>query len=103
MGTQNLNNFYFNKLDVKLNYSSYYDFFLASDANDFNHEVVYSDNVIGYNDGYVLPVWFDLDRTGTTRSCEQPTLTCSGGTGTPESIISLVYWPDAQSGCECIK
>ena len=101
MGTQNLNNFYFNKLDVKLNYSSYYDFFLASDANDFNHEVVYSDNVIGYNDGYVLPVWFDLDRTGTTRSCEQPTLTCSGGTGTPESIISLVYWPDAQSGCEC--
>ena len=101
MGTQNLNNFYFNKLDVKLNYSSYYDFFLASDENDFQHEVVYSDNIIGYNDGYVLPVWFDLDVTGATRSCEQPTLTCSGGTGTPESIISMVYWPDAQSGCEC--
>ena len=31
MGTQNLNNYYFNRLDAKINYSSYYDIFLASD------------------------------------------------------------------------
>ena len=50
MGPQNLNNYYFNKLDAKLDYTSYYDFFLVSDERDFNREVVYSKNIIGYND-----------------------------------------------------
>ena len=49
MGTQNLNNFYFNKLDSKLNYSSYYDIFLAADEKDFNSEVIYSSNIIDIN------------------------------------------------------
>ena len=39
MGTQNLNNYYFNKLDVKLNYSSYYDFFLVADEQNYKSEV----------------------------------------------------------------
>ena len=51
MGTQNLNNFYFNRLDSKLNYSEYYDLFLASDEKDFNTEVVWSNSIIGYNNG----------------------------------------------------
>ena len=54
MGTQNLNNFYFNKLDSKLNYSEYYDLFLASDEKDFNTDVVWSNSIIGYNDGDTL-------------------------------------------------
>ena len=49
MGTQNLNNYYFNKVDAKINYSSYYDFYLASDGKDFQTEVVYSNNIILMN------------------------------------------------------
>ena len=50
MGTQNLLNNYGNKLDAKLSYSGYYDFYLASDERDFQREVVYSDNIIGYQE-----------------------------------------------------
>ena len=60
MGTQNLNNFYFNKLDSKLNYSEYYDLFLASDEKDFNQQVVYSTSIIDDTSGNSLPVWIDL-------------------------------------------
>ncbi len=102
MGTQNLNNYYFNRLDVKLNYSSYYDFFLAADENDFNREVVYSNNIIGYNNGCVLPVWIDLNVTGTTSGCSTaPTLTCDSQTGTPQIILSQNSWCSATTTCEC--
>ena len=102
MGTQNLNNYYFNRLDVKLNYSAYYDFFLASDEKDFNREVVYSDNIIGYDDGCVLPVWIDLNVTGTTSGCSTaPILTCDSQTGTPQVILSQNYWCSATTTCEC--
>ena len=47
MGPQNLNNYFFNKLDAHINYSSYYDFFLASDEKDYNMEVIYSKSPIG--------------------------------------------------------
>ena len=50
MGTQNILNYYGNRLDAKLSYSSYYDFYLASDEDNFNREVVYSDNIIGYEE-----------------------------------------------------
>ena len=102
MGTQNLNNYYFNRLDVKLNYSSYYDFFLASDEKDFNREVVYSNNIIGYNNGCVLPVWIDLNVTGLTSGCSTaPTLTCDSQTGTPQVILSQNSWCSATTTCEC--
>jgi hypothetical protein len=75
MGTQNLLNYYGNRLDAKLSYSEYYDFYLASDESNFNREVVYSDNIIGYegprtpqtgNVSNVLPLWIDLNNTGCT-------------------------------------
>ena len=47
MGPQNLNNYFFNKLDAHIDYSSYYDFFLASDEKDYNMEVIYSKSPIG--------------------------------------------------------
>ena len=114
MGTQNLLNYYFNKLDAKLNYSSYYDFYLASDEKNFNREVMYSKNIIGYDDGNVLPVWIDLNLSGDCTT--QPTLTgvCSPpgtagaqgsiknvSTGTPQTILSKNYWPLAYTDCEC--
>ena len=81
MGTQNILNYYGNRLDAQLSYSGYYDFYLASDESNFNREVVYSDNIIGYeeprtpqigNKSNVLPVWFDLNNTASTM---QPSLT----------------------------
>ena len=73
MGTQNLNNYYFNRLESKINYSEYYDLFLASDERDYNQEVMWSKNIIGYDDGDRLPVWIDL--TATT-CCTQPVTNC---------------------------
>ncbi len=111
MGTQNLNNFYFNKLDAKINYSSYYDLFLASDEKDFNEQVVYSTNIIDYNDGDKLPVWIDLN---STESSDQPLTDCSyqyptGTTATyyaddgfrPFVILSKNQWSQAKSQCDC--
>ena len=84
MAPQNINNYYFNKLDARLDFSSYYDFFLASDEKDFNWDVVYSNNIIGYDEdaascssdrtptgcSNLLPVWFDVNSTGTTRPAQ---------------------------------
>jgi len=111
MGTQNLNNFYFNKIDGKLNYSSYYDIFLASDEKDFKTDVIWSTNIIDYDNGNELPVWIDLNTTASTQSntsCafQYPT----GLTSTnyyinnnyrPFVIISNNVWPNAKSICEC--
>ncbi len=82
MGPQNLNNYYFNRLDAKLDYTSYYDFFLVADERDFNTEVVYSKNIIGYDDCEVLPVWIDL---GNPLSSLQLTMEC--GTFYPNNTI----------------
>jgi len=111
MGTQNLNNFYFNKLDSKLNYSEYYDLFLASDEKDFNTHVVWSNDIAGYNDGDILPVWIDLNDTNCST---QPSTTCMyqypiGSVSTyytdtnyrPFSILSKNYWSKAKSCCDC--
>ena len=111
MGTQNLNNFYFNKIDTKLNYSSYYDIFLASDEKDFKTDVVWSTKIIDYDNGDKLPVWIDLNTTAST----QPITKCiyqypTGFTGTnyytnknyrPFVILSNNTWPKAKSMCEC--
>ena len=82
MGPQNLNNYYFNRLDAKLDYTSYYDFFLVADERDFNTEVVYSRNIIGHDDCEVLPVWIDL---GNPSSSLQLTMEC--GTFYPNNTI----------------
>ena len=111
MGTQNLNNFYFNKLDTKINYSEYYDLFLASDEKDFNTDVVWSNGITSYGDGDVLPVWIDLNDTNCST---QPTTTCqfqhpTGNTPTyyinsgyrPFVVVSKNIWPEAKSMCDC--
>tara|TARA_R100000900_G_scaffold1977_1_gene3850 strand:- start:3288 stop:5885 length:2598 start_codon:yes stop_codon:yes gene_type:complete len=111
MGTQNLNNFYFKRLDAKLNYSEYYDIFLASDERDFNQQVVYSNNIIDYNNGNKLPVWIDLNDTNCST---QPTTTCpfqypTGATPTyytnnsyrPFVVLSKNYWSGATVECNC--
>ena len=61
MPSQNINNYYFNRYDIKLDYSSYFDLTLASDERDYDEEVVFSNNIIAVNDGNRLPVSIDLN------------------------------------------
>ena len=111
MGTQNLNNYYFNRLDAKINYSSYYDLFLAADEKDFNQQVIYSTNVIDYDNGDSLPVWIDLN---STDSGDQPITNClyqypTAATPTyytdtnyrPFVILSKNSWSKAKAMCDC--
>ena len=107
MGTQNLNNYNFNRIDAKLNYSSYYDFFLTSDEKDFNSEVVWSTKIIGDGDTSVLPVWIDLnDPTTSTQpltncAAQYPVSIASPELSPPFTIISKVYWLSAKTICDC--
>ena len=109
MGTQNLNNYYFNKIDAKLNYSSYYDLFLASDENDYRTDVVWSNNVIGAGDTSVLPVIIDLNDTSSSSlpvtGClsQYPISVVSPQISPPFTILSKVYWLSARTWCDCSK
>jgi hypothetical protein len=61
MGTQNINNYSFNRFDIKLNYKNYFDLSLASDEKDYDQEVVFSNDLIGEDDGNRLPINIDLN------------------------------------------
>jgi len=61
MASQNINNYYFDKYDLKLDYSSYFDLTLASDEKDYDEEVVFSTDIIASNDGNRLPINIDLN------------------------------------------
>ena len=111
MGTQNLNNHSFKKVKAKISYDSYYDLFLASDEKDYNAQVVYSDNIIDQEDGDKLPVWIDLNSSG---SSQQPVTICqlqypTGNTTNyytsssyrPFVILSKNQWSKAKSKCDC--
>jgi hypothetical protein len=61
MATQSINNYYFNRYDIRLDSSSYFDITLASDARGYDEEVVYSEKLIGEDDGNRLPINIDLN------------------------------------------
>ncbi len=61
MATQNINNYYFNRFDLKLNSNQYFDITLASDEKDYDEEVVFSPYIIAYDDGNRLPISIDLN------------------------------------------
>jgi len=61
MASQNINNYYFDRYDLKLDYSSYFDLTLASDERDYDEEVVFSTDLIASNDGNRLPINIDLN------------------------------------------
>ena len=108
MGTQNLNNYYFNKVDAKLNYSTYYDLFLASDENDYKSEVIWSNNIIGDGDTEVLPVRIDLNDSSssslpvTNCATQYPISVAAPQTSEPFTILSKVYWLSARTWCDLL-
>jgi hypothetical protein len=71
MPAQNINNYYFNKLDGQLNYSSYFDITLASDEKDYDDEVIFSNDIIAESDGNRLPINIDLN---SSLSCKKQKL-----------------------------
>jgi len=117
MGPQNLNNYYFNKLDARLDYSSYYDIFLASDEWDYNREVVFSPYlicVIEHLNNYLsgntwcsdcLPLWIDLSNPASTRQLHPYLCTEYDENNT---LLSLPYWcsstpTEVDTKCRCPK
>ena len=56
MGIQNIRNHSNNSIKLRLDTSQYYDFYLANDEIEFDQESVFSTNLIGEDDGLVLPV-----------------------------------------------
>jgi len=65
MSYQNINQYYFNKFKLKP-YAQISDISLASDAKDFDEEVIFSEFVISDNDGNRMPLKFDFNSTGTS-------------------------------------
>ena len=61
MASQNINNYYFNRFDLKLDSNQYFDITLASDEKDYDEEVVFSPYIIAYDDGNRLPISIDLN------------------------------------------
>ena len=56
MPSQNINSYYFPKYSTKLDYGQYFDLTLASDERSYDEEVVFSNDIIGINDGNRLPI-----------------------------------------------
>lgn len=81
MSYQNINQYNFKKWSIKPIYTSF-DMSLASDEKDYNEEVVFSNEVIGFYDGNVLPINIDLNFSG----CNQQ-LSLDYGTYEYDNII----------------
>jgi hypothetical protein len=65
MSYQNINQYNFNKWYL-IDRSDIQDFCLASDEKDYKFEVIFSNTLIGADDGNKLPISFDLDYSGNT-------------------------------------
>jgi hypothetical protein len=66
MAYQNINQFVFKKWYLNPIYTSF-DMSLASDERDYNEEVVFSNEVIGFYDGNVLPININLNYSGSNQ------------------------------------
>ena len=67
MASQNINNYYFNRFDLRNTFYSYNDIFLVSDEKDYDTEVVFSSEVIAYNDGDRLPIYLYFNSSGSSQ------------------------------------
>jgi hypothetical protein len=61
---------------------------LASDEKDYNEEVVFSSNLIAQNDGNRLPIYFDLNNSGSS----QLFLLNYGVYNSANTLVSLNYY-----------
>ena len=66
MSQQNIREYNYKKWYLKP-YGQNLDVSLSSDEKDFNEEIVFSNKIIGYNDGNKLPIYFDLNNSGSSQ------------------------------------
>jgi hypothetical protein len=87
MSQQNIREYNFKKWYLKP-YGQNLDASLSSDERDFNEEVVFSDKIIGYSDGNRLPLFFDLNNSGSS----QIFILNYGVYNSANTIVSLNYY-----------
>lgn len=66
MSQQNIREYNFKKWYIRPSGQNL-DINLASDERNYNEEVVFSNNIIGFNDGNRLPIYFDLSNSGSSQ------------------------------------
>jgi hypothetical protein len=97
MAQQNINQFNFKKWYVKP-VPKIFDICLASDEKDYNEEVVFSTNLIGYNDGNRLPIYFDLNNPLSSQE-----LTINYGDFlSGNTLVSLNYYNPLNEDLNCL-
>jgi YVTN family beta-propeller protein len=74
-----------------------FDISLASDERDYNEEVVFSNQLIGVNDGNRLPIHFDLNNSG---SSQMMTINY-GDYFTGNTLVSLNYYNPNNDDLNC--
>ena len=97
MAGQSINNYNFKRFKVRLDTSEYFDITLASDERDYDDEVIFSNDIIGINDGNRLPINFDLTNINTTT---KPNLSW-GLSNTGNTFTSLNYYNPKNKDLSC--
>jgi hypothetical protein len=87
MSQQNIREYNYKKWYLKP-YGQNLDFSLSSDEKDFNQEIVFSNKIIGYNDGNRLPIYFDLNNSGSS----QIFILNYGVYNSANTLVSLNYY-----------
>ena len=97
MAQQNINQFNFKKWYIKP-VPKIFDICLASDERDYNEEVVFSTQLIGYNDGNRLPIYFDLNNPLSSQE-----LTINYGQFlSGNTLVSLNYYNPLNEDLNCL-
>ena len=96
MAQQNINQYNFKKWYVK-SVPKIFDISLGSDELDFNQEVVFSNDLIGVNDGSILPIHFDLNNSGTSQLFSLN----YGEYNTGNTLVSLNYYNPNNDDLDC--
>jgi hypothetical protein len=90
MATQNINNFYFRRFDAFTDDSEYTDLFLVADEKQYDEEVIFSNQLIAYENGQRLPINIELFNTGSSQNI----LLSYGEYNTGNTLVSLNNYND---------
>ena len=97
MAQQNINQYNFNKWYIKP-VRKIFDICLASDERDYNEEVVFSTDLIAQNDGNRLPIYFDLNNSGSSQQFEIQ----YGQFLSADTLVSLNYYNPENVDLNCL-
>jgi hypothetical protein len=97
MSQQNINQYKYRKLFVKP-HRQIFDISIASDERDYNEEVIFSNQLIGVNDGNKLPIHFDLNNSGSSQFISLN----YGDYNTGNTLVSLNYYNPNNENLNCL-